>query len=58
SWQIVDLLGRQITDTGSQSFSPGRHDISLQIPGPTGTYFLLITNPDGVVSRHKLVMVK
>ncbi|MBZ0265130.1 hypothetical protein K8I28_10710 [bacterium] len=57
-WEVVDLLGRKILDTSNRSFYAGYHQISMEIPNSSGTYFLLLTGPKGEVIRDKLVHVR
>ncbi|MBZ0263504.1 T9SS type A sorting domain-containing protein [bacterium] len=57
-FHVVDVLGRLVVQPSKRTFTAGFHDLTLHLPRAAGTYFLVITGPEGNMSRHKLVLVK
>ncbi|MBZ0266498.1 T9SS type A sorting domain-containing protein [bacterium] len=57
-WSVVDLLGRVAVERSAILLSSGIHELNINIPGATGTYFLIMESTEGEISRHRLLLVK
>ncbi|MBZ0263293.1 T9SS type A sorting domain-containing protein [bacterium] len=57
-FHVVDVLGRLVVQPSKRTFTAGFHDLTLHLPRAAGTYFLVITGPEGNISRHRLILVK
>ncbi|MBZ0265132.1 T9SS type A sorting domain-containing protein [bacterium] len=57
-YHVVDLLGRVVVESSVIPVSKGIQELNLAIHGATGTYYLILTSPEGIISRHRLILVK